>query len=299
MRGLSICICVSLVLSGGAGAVAASSNIGLATASGSFHVNSSTVWNNATLLDGSTVETLQAASQLTLNNGTRVRLAAESRARVFQERMVLENGSGQIESAAGYPIEARTLLVYAASPDSVARVQLMEGNQVSVATVKGAARVTNAAGVLVAKMEAGDALSFTPQEAGATGPTRLAGCLYVAEDGKLIIVDQTSNVTVVVRGEGLKEQLGHPIEITGASDEAQVVTISELKRLPGTCPAQATLRPASALSRPVPASAPKTAGGVSGKTIAIIGGIAVAGTVGGLAGAGAFSSSQSQPSTSR
>jgi hypothetical protein len=294
MRVLPTQAWVSLILVCAVVALTASSTtVGLATANGSFQVNSATVWGNATLLDGSTIETAQAASQLDMNNGARLRLAAESRARVYQGRLVLEKGSGQIESAAAYPIEARTLLVYSASPDTVARVQTKDDTQVLVTALKGKVRVTNAAGVLVANMEPGAALSFDPQ-AGAAGPTRVSGCLFV-KDGKFFIVDQTTHVVLQLEGEGLQEELGNRVEIVGAAVNAEVITVQQLKRIGrGGC-AQASAGAGGTGATP----AGKAAGGMSTTTIAIIGGVLVGGTLAGLGAAGVFSGSQAKPATSR
>src|SRR5690348_11783437 len=72
----------------------ASSNsaIGFVTANGSFQLNSSRVWDSATIFDGSTIETTKAPSDLKLSGGAQLRLAAESRAKVYQNRLILEKG---------------------------------------------------------------------------------------------------------------------------------------------------------------------------------------------------------------
>src|SRR5579859_4863926 len=66
--------------------------IGIVTASGHFNVEGSQVWGNATLFDGATVETSSASSELALRNGVQVQLGAGSRARIWQNRLVLEKG---------------------------------------------------------------------------------------------------------------------------------------------------------------------------------------------------------------
>src|SRR6266567_2060565 len=65
--------------------------IGMAVANGSFLVDQSRVWGNTTLFDGSMIETATAASDLQLNGGVMMRLASESRARVYRDRLVLES----------------------------------------------------------------------------------------------------------------------------------------------------------------------------------------------------------------
>ena len=109
MRNLSTRAVLSLALTCAVTPLtAAAPAIGLATANGSFEVNSARVWGNATLFDGSVVETAKAPSQVKLNNGAQLRLATGSRAIVHDGRLVLEKGSSQLESAAAYPVEARS-----------------------------------------------------------------------------------------------------------------------------------------------------------------------------------------------
>jgi len=79
--------------------------IGIVTASGHFNVEGSQVWGNATLFEGTTVETTAASSELALRNGVKVQLAAGSRARIWQNRLVLEKGVAQL--AAPVSFEAR------------------------------------------------------------------------------------------------------------------------------------------------------------------------------------------------
>ncbi|MBI1790324.1 MAG: hypothetical protein HYR60_22560, partial [Acidobacteria bacterium] len=156
--------------------LAAGPAIGVAVANGSFQVDSSRVYGNTTLFDGTTVQTDQASSRLQLNNGTRMELGADSRARVYDKRVTLERGLGELETPAGYQIEARTLRIATADSKSVARVKLEGEKQVLVAAVTGPVRVYNEIGLLVANMEPGVALMFTPQAA-QPGAFQMSGCL--------------------------------------------------------------------------------------------------------------------------
>jgi hypothetical protein len=313
MRRLSARALLSLILAGTVTSMTASSPaIGLATANGSFQVDSARVWGNTTLLDGSVVETAKAPSQLKLNNGAELRLASDSRARVHGGRLVLEKGGGQVESAA-FPVEARSLRVLPSGTGTVARVRLAGSSQVVVAAVRGSVRVTNAGGVLVANLAAGEALSFDPQ-GGAAGPTKIAGCL-LRKDGAFVLVDQTTNVTFQVRGSELAREVGNRVEITGAADPAspsvsgasQVINVQSLARTAGGgCAAVARKIGAAGAAGAAGAGAAAGAGGAAAAagittaaTVAIVGGVAAAATVGGLAAAGTFSGDESRPSTSR
>src|SRR5438034_1104635 len=146
--------------------LAAGSAIGMAVANGGLMVNHSQVWGNATLFDGSVVETTAGYSRLQLEKGVQVRLASDSRATVHDGRLVLDAGQGDIESANSYEIEAKTLHIRTASAGTQARVKVSNGHTVMVAAVHGAVRVTNATGLLIARVDAGSTLSFEPQAAG-------------------------------------------------------------------------------------------------------------------------------------
>src|SRR5215470_20228309 len=76
--------------------LAAGTAIGVAVSSGSFQVDNSTVYGNTTLFDGSTVRTEKEASRLQLKNGTKMILGGDSRATIYDQRMMLEQGLGEV-----------------------------------------------------------------------------------------------------------------------------------------------------------------------------------------------------------
>ena len=129
-----------ILLASGAvcGLTAAGGAIGMAVTNGNFQVDHSRVWGNTTLFDGSLIETARAASQIQLNNGVQVKLGADTRALVFQGRLVLEGGQGEMAPAHGFEVEARSLRITAASADALARVKVDNGRRVLVAAVRGA-----------------------------------------------------------------------------------------------------------------------------------------------------------------
>ncbi|MBZ5624054.1 MAG: hypothetical protein LAQ69_35950 [Acidobacteriia bacterium] len=312
---------------------AASTAIGMAVANGSFQVDHSQVWGNSTLFDGSTIETAMATSQLQLNGGVQMRLASNTRVTVYQRRLVLESGFGQLESAAGYEVEARSLRISTVAPDTVARIRLEGDRKVTVAAIRGAVRVNNAVGLLVANVEAGHSLDLEPQVPGAAAPTRASGCL-LAKGGKVVLAEQTANVILELHGTGLEQELGNRVEITGIAEEAaatvagasQLIKVagfrqiskggcaSIAKKLGATTAAAgagaagagaagagaAGAGAAGAGAAAAGAAGAATATGIGIGTVAVIGGVATAATVGGLAAAGSLpGQGSSTPSASR
>jgi hypothetical protein len=302
---------------------AAGPAIGTVTAYGNLQVDHARVAGNGTLFDGSVIQTERASSRIQLNNGVQMRLSADSRATVFQRRLVLEEGQSELNSASGFDVEARTLHISAASADASARISLNGQRRVYVAAVRGAVRVSNANGMIVARIDAGDALDLEPQAAGATAATQASGCL-LEKSGHLILVDRTTNVVLELQGMDLSSNLGNRVEITGrasgakpaVADASQVIAVAGVKLVSkGGCTAiakkigastavvaagGAAAGAAAASGTAAAAAGAATAAGVTVGTVAVIGGVAAAATVGGLAAVGDLpGQSAPPPSASR
>jgi hypothetical protein len=251
--------------------------IGIATAQGSFRVDNSPVQGNATLFEGTTVETAAMSSSLWLQAGGQLVMGAASRGQIFTDRMVLEKGEGKMGYAPRYRLEARNLRILPDSAGAEARVALREPGRVSVTAVTGQVRVTTSDGLLLARLEPGRSLEFQPQAGGAAAPLALSGCVS-ATDRRFFLAEQTANLTFELRGEDLARFAGHRVEImatelhdvspTGGA--ARVVQVSQIKGVAGGCPAAA--------------GAPSgTAGGMSNGTKAVIAGVAIGGGAGAIA----------------
>jgi hypothetical protein len=315
---------ILLVLGAGSVLMGADSNIGMAIANGSFQIDHSRVWWSSTLFDGSRVQSASATPEIRLNGGTKLRLASGTEMMVYQGRSILQSGFAQVDAAAPYEIEARSLHV-SAGPDTVARVRLEGGRRLTVAAVRGGVRVANARGMLIALVNAGNSLDFEAQGEGAAAPARATGCL-VAKSSKLLLIDQTTNLTFELWGTGLAEELGNRVTVVGTGENAaggaHVLRVAELNRVSkGGCSAvakkagAATTAVAGAGAAAGAASAAgagaatagvagaagaATAAGIGAGTVAVIGGVAAAATVGGLAAVGDLpGQSEAPPTASR
>jgi hypothetical protein len=118
------------------------------------------VMGNATLFDGSVVETGQATADLRLEKGTEILLARDSRGTLHRDRLVLQGGQSEFSANSSFQLEASGLHVTPIEPDSRGVVSVKEGNTVEVAALKGILRVTTEKGVLLASVRPGLALSF-------------------------------------------------------------------------------------------------------------------------------------------
>jgi hypothetical protein len=148
---------------------AATPAIGVAFSNGTLLINNASTVGNASLFDGSTVETSGAASRLHLKSGADVQMASESRGKVFSNRMILEKGVMELKTAGKYGIEARSLQITGTDSDATAKVSI-HGATVQVASLAGHVQVASAAGVVVATIAPGMAFDFTPQDQGASAP---------------------------------------------------------------------------------------------------------------------------------
>ena len=303
----SLAICAAL------GLHAASPSIGFVAAKGSFQLDNSKVWSNATLFDGSIVETKAVPSQIHLSNGSDIQVAAQSRVRVFLGRTVLEKGTVQMQSSTEYQVEARALHMAAAASNTVAIVELRGNGRVAASASSGEILITNKDKVLVAKVTPGKVVTLEPDNANQPGLTRITGCVQ-GERHSFLLIDRVSGVAFELRGEGVEKELGNQVAIIGTGDSSapkvagasQAIKVTHVERLAaGGCKDTGT---AARRLGPIGAVAGAAAGAGAGLSavgtagaVAIIGGVAVAATAGGLAAAGTFAPAQadSQPATSR
>ena len=267
--------------------------IGIVTASGHFTVERSQVWGNSTLFNGSTVETDSASSELSLSNGVKVQLGAGSRARIWENHVVLEKGTGQVAAPPSYEVDARGLKIRVASDHGRLRVGL--GDRVEVTALNGTASVANGAGLLLASIPAGRGMVFAMQP----GTVTHSGCLLY-KDGHFILQDENTQEVMEVNGSDLAANTGNRVDITGAAVDTKpavgiattVLNVTSLAtKAQGGCLSvasaldAATEVPAGATPggvQPIPAPLPKPGGGGLSTTakVLIIGGIAAGAGVG-------------------
>jgi len=275
---LKLSLFVSLVMFGTLGtSLAAATAIGVAKARGSFRIDDATVYRNSTLFDGSAIETENISSELWLASGARLLLASGSRSTVYRDQMVLERGAAQLKGPSNYAIEARTLRIVPAGSDSAARVTLGKTSHIRVEALSGDVQVRNAKGLLVANLTSGTSLELNPAVAALA--TKLTGQLQ-QRDGRFILTDVTTNVTVELQGTGLEEMVGRMVEVTGdaipdatpVAGAEQVIRVSALTEIGAAPPAPGSI--ATGLS--------------TGAKVAIIGGVAAATSLGGMFATGLF-----------
>lgn len=279
-------------------ALAATSAIGVVTSNGNILLNDARTAANATVFDGSTIQTETSAGQVRMTNGSRVQLGADSRGKFYADRIVLEKGAARVE---GYTANANGLKI---QPDAKGSATVMlKGGTVEVASIAGTVHVYNAYGVNVANLAPGKALDLTPQDAGASGMTTVIGT--VKKDGaKMMITDETSNTTFELKGftnlkVGSRVQVSGTVSgnvlTAGSTKTAKILGAAGAAGAAGAGAAAAGGAAAGAAGAGA-AAAGAAAAGISATT-AVVAGVAAAAVVGIAAGVSATSGGTSTSGT--
>jgi hypothetical protein len=251
--------------------------IGTVRSDGHFRVDGNAIRGNATLFEGSLIETISGRSVVELS-GAQITLLPDSRARVYHDRTLLEKGVTVMRDGEKCFVEAANLHISSPGKDALLQVEMFGRNHVAVTSRVGLAEVRNETGTLIARVRAGLALAFDPQAAAPTAVT-LSGTVE-AKDGSYFLTDVTTNVTSELRGPDLAKYVGKKVQVTGsttptapntgASQGVQVATVGRMGA-------------AAAAGAGAATTSVSTVGAV-----AIVGGVAAVGTVVGLGVAGVF-----------
>jgi hypothetical protein len=265
---------------------AAPPSIGVIRSGGDFQMDGSSVTGNATVFEGSTIQTTSSQSTIQMSDGAEMVLAPASRVRLYRDRTVLQQGSQRIRNSQKHPIEVASLRISLTDAHTVAEIVAQDNNRVSVVAREGSVDVRNGAGVLVATARPGLALAFDTQ-AGAATASKMSGCL-VKKGDKYLLTDTTANVTVELQGPDVAKSAGHQVGITGsmipnatpATGATQVIQVVTVDSVGAAC---------GGAGKAGAAGAGAAAGLSTGAIVAIVGGVAVAAATVGLAAAGTFS----------
>jgi len=255
---------ISLFTCGCLVSVAASpSSIGFVVTSGTVQVDGAAVRGNSTLFQGNVVRAGDATSDLMFRGGSNLLLQPGSTATVFRDYGVLEHGSAV--QRGHHALVADGLQISSLSPEGAVFVDVQDKSHLKVAARGGAAEVRNPAGLLVARLEPGKALSFTvqvaPQNSTPTPPQQnptptaggqtpppagaqltLHGILrkdHPGRYGHFLLTDMATNVTYELQGPGLDDLVGASVEVTGstydtaaAEGASKVMSVSDIHQMP-------------------------------------------------------------------
>jgi len=201
-------------------AYAGSVAIGTASARGDMRVDQYKVNGNATLFDGSIVETDQATADLRLDKGVAVTMSTGSRATLYRDHLVLQKGMSELSSSSQFQVDASNLRVTPTASDSRGVVAMKHGDTVEVAALTGSFGVTNDKGALLARVVPGHPLSFS-LEAGAgaassgSQPFEGTGLLSKEADGNYLLT--VGEVKFQIVGKDLDKSVSKKVTIKGST----------------------------------------------------------------------------------
>jgi hypothetical protein len=194
-------------------ATAGTVSIGTASARGEMHVDSYAVNGNATLFDGSVVQTGKATADLRLNKGTAITLSTDSRGKLFSDHLVLQQGEGEVVASTPFQLEANGLRVIPNDPNSRGVVSLKAGNTVEVASLNGSFGVTNGHGILLANVRPGRVVTFAMQ-AGAS-PNEFAGVGLISIENGTYYLTTDSGAKYVLSCRDFKKYAWNKVVVSG------------------------------------------------------------------------------------
>lgn len=272
--------------------------VGVIRSTGEFRLDSFLVPGNATLFEGSVVETTRASSEIRLAGGFTMTLAPESRATIYRDRTMIGQGSVLMRDSGRQMVEAQSLRVSSPAKPSLLQISISQLGHVLVFASTGEADVRTSSGAMVARVLPGNTMDFSPQAAPPDNSVKLSGCL-AGKAGAYFLTDATSKITIELLGPNLGRFVDTRVEVAGAmvpgftpaggADHA--VMASEVKSL-GPCVAKPVTPAAGRGGAGNPGPVKGAAGGGGGISslgvVAIVGGVAVAAAVGGLAASGTF-----------
>lgn len=197
---------------------AATVSIGTVSARGDMRVDNHAVKSNATLFDGSVVETSQASADLRLNKGVEITMSAASRGTLYSDHLVLQQGQSEVTSSGSYQLQAVGLNIVPNGPHSRGVVSVKSANTIEVASLNGTVGVSNGQGVVLANILPGRSLTFAMQ-AGAN-PAEFSGVGLVSFDNGTYYLITDGNVKYVLTCKDPHSFVGDKVVITGTLQSA-------------------------------------------------------------------------------
>lgn len=190
--------------------------LGTASVRGDMRVDGITVKGNATVFDGSVVETEDASAMLRMGHGIDVTVSKGSQGTVYRDHFVLQRGESELTAPGSFELEASGLRVAANEPNAVGVVRLTPKNAVEVAALAGSFEVRDGQGVLLANVLPGRPLSFAMQAQASTSPYAVStvGLLDYQNGHYYLTTDQ--NVKYELTGINLQKFVGYKVVVSGS-----------------------------------------------------------------------------------
>jgi hypothetical protein len=133
--------------------------IGIASAVGTFVVNSNQVDGNANLFEGSEVKTTKASSQIFLQTGAALTLGINTAGTIYRDHLVLREGATKVDNMNGYSVHAANYRIEQREPASQAVVRI-DTEMVEIGALAGSLNVLDRKGAFLTHIGTGTATAF-------------------------------------------------------------------------------------------------------------------------------------------
>lgn len=218
----------------------ASTAIGTASARGDIRVDGYAINGNATLFDGTAIETSQATATLRLDKGTEIKLGTGSMGTLYRDHLVLQHGKSELATSDSFELEASGFHVIPTEANARGIVAVNGLGGIEVAAISGEFQVTAGSGHVLAKVLPGSAKSFAFQ---AAGPVTITGTVSQS-NGHFYLTD-SNGVLHEIMGKNLGKWIGKSVTIDGTIDSqvqatsgaANVIDVSDISKAAGAASA--------------------------------------------------------------
>ena len=194
--------------------------LGTVSARGNLRVDGYAVQGDATIFNGSVVETSDASANLRMGHGVIITLSKNSLGTVYPDHFELQGGESELNAPGSFQLEAHGLHVAARKADSVGVVSVTSKNSIQVAALAGSFEVRDGHGLLLSNVLPGKPLSFAMQAEGSTAPYSVStvGLLDIENGRYYLTTDE--NVKYELTGADIQKFVGDKVVVTGTLNPA-------------------------------------------------------------------------------
>jgi hypothetical protein len=230
-------------------APAATVSIGSVSASGGMWVDNYRVAGNATLFDGSVVQTGHATAILRLDKAAEITMASDSRAALHRSSLVIQQGEIELTASPSFQIEAIGLHATPGQDNSRGLVSITAENTVQVAALTGSFGVTNDQGVLLASVRPGQSIFFAMQTSGDPSACTATGRISI-DSGNYFVTIASTGIKYQLAAKDLPKLLGNlvgesvtikGIVVSGAAPAGEATAVIALQNFWTPAPGMETL----------------------------------------------------------
>lgn len=191
--------------------------LGTASVRGDMRVDGYAVKGDATVFDGSVVETGDASANLRMGRGVEITMSRSSRGAIYRDRFVLQQGESELTAPGSFELQANGLRVTPNKPNSVGIVALRPGNAVEVAALSGSFEVRDGQGLLLSNVLPGRPLSFAMQDQANLAPQFLSmtGILSYENGNYYLTSDENVKYELIGDVKDLQKLVGDKVVVTG------------------------------------------------------------------------------------